>query len=304
MTLLEYFNKAAFSKDDERVIRQILVAPETEQIIARAEKAAIEKRANYRQRLDSLDARHDKGIVNAGATHQAAIRAREAAEAKLLAAREEERQASAAVYAAEAAKGAEACELRQALRDSRDTRLDDFWMYLDDAKGKLRHLTRITSFALASWTGKKSMRYETNADEVSALSVALKEAMGDVEDMTLLPLTRAEVSERLTAMTHKLEPMLDGFSLPTPRLDENGAVTLNRQALKFAEVLQDNGVAEPGDLQTQPRAVQAPPPKRQSVKRVTGQQSIAATQKPASVAKKCEAYAEVTMQDGTKKIFF
>lgn len=248
MTLRNYFNKATFTKDDERVIRQILEAPETEQIIARAEQATIENRKVLRQRLDNLDARHDKGIAAAGTKLQTAIRALEAAEVTIMAAREEERQARAMVYAAEAAKGAEAIELLHALRDSRDMRLDDFWLHLDDAKDKLRHLTRITAFPLHSWTGGKSVRYETNADEVSTLSTALKDAQAEVEGMTLLPLTRAEVSERLTALTHKLVAMLDAFSLPTPRLDEDGAVTLSREKLKFSDVLQENRVNEPGDM--------------------------------------------------------
>jgi len=260
MTLFNIFNKADFSKDDERVIRQILEAPETEQIVARAEQAAIENREVLRQRLDTLDARYDKEIANASAPLQAAVRAREAAEATLMAAREKEKQARAAVDAAVAAKGAEACELRQALTASRDLRLDEFYQHLDDAKDKLRHLTRITAFPLGSWTGTKSIRYETNADEVSVLSAALREAMREVEGMALLPLSRAEVSERLTALTHKLEPMLDGFSLPTPRLNENGAVTLNRERLKLVDILQENRVAEAGDMPApQPRTVQALP---------------------------------------------
>jgi len=286
MTLRDYFNKAVFSKDDERVIRTILEAPETEQIIARAEQAIIEKRRMLWQRLDSLDARHDKSIAAAGAAVQEAIRAREAAEANLLAAREEERQARAAADAAEAAKGVEAYELRQALRDSRDLRLDDFYRHLDDAKDKLRHLTRITAFPLRPWTGGKSIQYETNAAEVSALSTALKEAMAEVEAMTLLPLSRAEVSERLTAWTHRLEPMLDAFSLPTPRLDENGAVTLNRGRLKLADVLQENRVLEPDDLRTQEQSSQAPSPKPQSTKRAIAQKPVAATRKVAPVVKK------------------
>ncbi|MGN5480518.1 hypothetical protein ACTMU2_38435 [Cupriavidus basilensis] len=253
--LLDYFNKAHFTKNEEQVIRQILEAPETEQIIARAEQANIKNRHVLRQRLDSLDARHDKAIATAAAAVQKAVRAREAAEAKLLAAREEERQASAAVYAAEAAKGAEVCELRQALIASRDTRLDEFRQHLDEAKDKLRHLTRITAVPLASWTGEKSIRYETNADDVSALSVALKEAMKDIEGMALIPLMRAEVSERLTALTHKLEPMMDDFSLATPRLDENGTpLPLSREQFKLVDLLQENRVLEPGDM---PKAAMA-----------------------------------------------
>lgn len=259
MTFFNIFNKADFSKDDERIIRQILEAPETEQIIARAEQAAIENRKVLRQRLDSLDTRHDKHIAAAATKLQTATRALEAAESTLLAAREKETQARAVLYATEASKGAEASALRQALHASRDSRLDDFRLHLDDAKDKLRHLTTITSFPIRSWTGEKSVHYETNATDVSALSTALKDAIASVESMTLLPLARSEVSERLTALTHELTPMMDAFSLPTPSLDEQGAVILSRPKLRFSEVLQENRIHEPGDVPTQkPRAQPAP----------------------------------------------
>lgn len=53
--------------------------------------------------------------------------------------------------------------------------------------------------------------------------------------------------------------MLDGIFLPTPRLDEDGAITLNRERLNLANVLQENRVLEPGDLPTQRHTVQARP---------------------------------------------
>ena len=265
--LKRLFDKANFDKQDEVSIRTLLESPEAAKIFERAEQESIEKRRSLRGRLDAIDGKHDKVIVSAGATVQAAMRAVEAAEAKLLAAREEQRLACSALYAAESAKGVEACELRQALRESRDLRLDEYWAYLDDAKDKLRHLTRVTSFPLGSWAGEKSIRYESNAEEVSVLSAALKEALGDVERMALLPLSRAEVSERLTEMTHMLEPMMDAFSLPTPRLDENGLVTLSRERLSFLDVLQDNGVIEPADRPQPQQSFQPHTVKTVAVKR-------------------------------------
>ena len=160
--LRKFFDRADFSKQDEASIRTFMESPEAAEIFARAERGTIEKRKALRVRLDAIDAKHDKGIHNAGVTHQAAVRAVDAAEANLRAMREEERQASAALYAAEMAKAAEAAELRQALRDSRDTRLDDFRDHLDDARDTLRHLGKVTTIVHGSWTGDRDIGYESN----------------------------------------------------------------------------------------------------------------------------------------------
>lgn len=247
MTMFTFFGKANLTKRDEQALRQLIGSPEAEQIRERAERAIIEKRIALKAKLDTIDQRHDDDITAAGLAYQAAMRALEAAEAKLIAAREEEHRARTTSYALESVKLREAHELRQELIACCDVRLDEFHEHLSDAGDKLRHLTQITAFPHRSWTGEKSIRYVTNADEVAALSTAIKEAMADVSNMKLLPLTRGEVSERLTALTHKLEPALDKFSLPTPRLDVDGEVTLSRERLKLADVLQDNGLSEPGD---------------------------------------------------------
>ncbi|MCO5411093.1 hypothetical protein [Ralstonia mojiangensis] len=282
----KFFDRADFTKQDEASIRTFMESPEAAKIFERAESERIDQRKALRVRLDAIDAKHDKGIQNAGVTHQAAVRAVDVAEANLRSMREAERDASAALYATEMAKAAEAAELREALRDSRDTRLDDFYCYLDDAQDKLRHLGKITTIAQSSWAGERDVRYESNLGEVTALRDALQAALSDIDAMTLLPLSRAEVSERLTAWTHKLQPMLERFSLPTPCLDENGAVTLSRERLKFFEVLQDNGLCEAGDKpqSEQQQAVQAPPVKAAAVKRsfVTQKPPAARVSKPES----------------------
>lgn len=281
--LRKFFDRANFTKQDEASFRVLLESPEAVQIFERAERESIEKRKALRGRLDAIDATHDKGIHNASVTHHAAVRAVEAAEANLRAMREEERQASAALFAVEMAKVAEAAELREALRDSRDTRLDDFHAYLDDARDKLRHLGKITAIVQSGWAGERDVRYESNLDEVTALRDALQAALADIDVMTLLPLSRAEVSERLTEWTHRLHPMLESFSLPTPRLDENGAVTLSRERLKFFEILQDNGLCEAGD-KPETQQQQAVPPR--TVKAAATKPPVVPQKSPAARASK------------------
>lgn len=279
--LRKFFDRADFTKQDEASIRTFMESPEAAEIFARAERGTIEKRKALRVRLDAIDAKHDKGIHNAGETHQAAVRAVEAAEANLRATRENERQASAALYGAEMAKAAEAAELREALRDSRDTRLDDFHVHLADARDMLRHLGKITSIVQSGWAGERDVQYESNLGEVTALREALQAALSDIDAMTLLPLSRADVSERLTAWTHRLQPMLESFSLPTPSLDESGAVTLSRERLKFFEILQDNGLCEAGD-KPQPQQQQAVQP--HTVKAAATKRSVVTQKFPAARA--------------------
>ncbi|NKA92041.1 hypothetical protein GO283_00585 [Ralstonia solanacearum] len=182
-----------------------------------------------RSRLDGIDARHERNIAGARVTLQAATHAVEAAKSNLLAVREEERQALAALYAAESIKGDEARELRRELIDRRDTRGDEFHAHLHDAWDKLRHPAN------------------GNLDKANALRSQLQAAMSDVQGLARIPLTRAEVSERLTALSHRLEPKLHPFVLPRPMLDERGAVVLNRERLPFVEVLRDNGLLERSD---------------------------------------------------------
>lgn len=275
--LRKFFDRANFSKRDEESFRVLLESPEALQIFERAERESIEERKALRGRLDAVDGKHNPGINKAGEKHQAAVRAAEAAEVHLRSMREAEREASAALYAAEMVKAAEAAELRQALRDCRDSRLDEFHVHLTDAQDMLRHLGKITTIVQSGWAGERDVQYESNLGEVTALRNALQAALVDIDAMTLLPLSRAEVSERLTAWTHKLEPMLESFSLPTPRLDENGTVTLSRERLKFYEILEDNGLSEPGDKPQQQQAVQPHTMKPAAVKRSV------VTQKPSAV---------------------
>ncbi|MGT2458794.1 hypothetical protein ACU4GI_38980 [Cupriavidus basilensis] len=258
MTLFNFFDKANLTKRDEQVLRELIASPEAEQIRNRAEQATIAYRFTLKAKLGTIDERHNMSITAAGVVLQDAIRAREALEAQLVAARDAEKRTRAASNATESAKLREAHALQQELIASRDLRLDDFYRHLDGAADKLRHLGRITAFPHTSWSGEKSVTYETNAGDVAAFMAMLKDAMADVTGMALLPLTRNEVSERLTALTHKLEPALDAFSLPTPRLDVDGEVTLSRERLKLADVLQDNGIREPGDVPASATAQASP----------------------------------------------
>ena len=237
--LEQLFSKSKFSQEDENDIRTILESPESVRILERAEQERVQSRMALRSRLDDIDARHDRNIANASATLQAATRAVQAAESNLLAVREQERQARTALYAAELIKGNEARELRQELIDMRDTRGDEFHGHLQHAWDTARHLV------------------DDNLDDVIALRGLLQSAMSAIETMALLPLTRAEVSERLTALSHSLEPKLRAFALPCPMLDERGAVLLNRERLPFVEVLRDNGLFERGDVPKPQAAVPA-----------------------------------------------
>ncbi|TDY23934.1 hypothetical protein B0G81_4336 [Paraburkholderia sp. BL6665CI2N2] len=245
---LNLFNQAKFTAEDEKKVRDLLSSPELEKILDRVEQSHIEERVSLRKQLDSIDKRHDPAINDAAAARLDAGRKLDAARAQFEAAKEAEKNATQAVDVLERGKQAEDYNLRKQLIETRDTRLDDFRLHVDNAWQQARHMGSITAVKHKSWTGHESIEYVSNTDKVNACMALLTDARADIEAMTLLPLTRAEVSERLTAWTHKLEPSLDAFGIACPRLDEKGEVTTHRPPRKLHEVLQDNGVAEKADI--------------------------------------------------------
>jgi len=73
--------------------------------------------------------------------------------------------------------------------------------------------------------------------------------------MALLPLTRAEISERLMAITREIAPTLKKFDLCIPTLDEDGEVKVENPMTRPYDVLEANGVAVEGDLSIKERSV-------------------------------------------------
>ncbi|MDN8065930.1 hypothetical protein [Burkholderia vietnamiensis] len=246
---LNLFNRANFTVDDEKKIRDLLAAPELEKILDRVEQTHIDERIALRKQLDTLDKRHDPAIAEAEAARIEAAKKLDAARAQFDAAKQSDKDAAQAVNTLECLKRDDDYLLRKQLIESRDTRLDTFRDHADNALQQLRHLISITSAKHKSWaTGEKYIEYTSNADRVEACRELVKQAIAATHEMTLQPLTRAEVSERLTEWTHKLEPSLDAFGLPCPRLDEKGEVTTHRPLRPMHEVLSDNGLAERGDI--------------------------------------------------------
>ncbi|MGF6974911.1 hypothetical protein QFZ94_003361 [Paraburkholderia sp. JPY465] len=245
---LNIFNRANFSAEDEKKVRDLLSSPEMERILDRVEQTQVDERTILRKQLDSLDKRHDPVVAKATASLIEARVKLDEARAMFDAAKEAEKESAQAVYTLECLKRDEDYRLRKELIESRDTRLDGFRVHVDNAWQQMRHLISISSVTHKNWAGATSVEYESNAEKVDACMGLLKQASADTHAMALLPLTRAEVSERLTAWTHKLEPDLDSFGIACPRLDEKGEVTTHRPPRKLHEVLQEKGLAEKADI--------------------------------------------------------
>lgn len=246
---LNIFNRANFSAEDEKKVRDLLASPEMEQILDRVEQTHIEERATLRKQLDSLDKRHDPAIEKATATRVEAAAKLEAARALFDAAKAVDRQAAQGAETLAQLKRDEDYRLRKQLIESRDTRLDTFRDHADNAWQQMRHMISVTSAKQKSWaTGEKYVEYSSNADKVQTCMDLLKQASADTNAMALLPLTRTEVSERLTSWSHKLEPTLAAFGIACPRLDEKGEVTTHRPPRRLGDVLIENGLAERGDI--------------------------------------------------------
>lgn len=272
-----FINKADLNKDDERKIRELLESPEVEQIFNRAQQSILDKRAALRKQLDTIDQRHNRAIEEAGAAYAKAMREREVAEARLTEAREAERNAQMAAYGRDYSKLQEDQALRMELMESRDSRLSDFRLHLDGAWQKLRHLTQITEIRHRGWSGERSIEYLTNADQVQECRNLLNAAMADIDAMALLPLSRNDVSERLTEWTHKLAPKLKAFSLLCPILGQDGEVELPHVLRSLTDVLRDNGIADRGDTPKDEEAVKARPNKTAPPRLARAQAALART---------------------------
>lgn len=248
---MNIFNRSRtnFTETEEKKIRELLASPELESRLAEVDGRNVAKRAELKRRLDSLDERHDPGIEAAATQCSEAAQKIEALRAQLRQAEEAHRATVAAVAAVEQDKGREDFTTRQALYASRDLRLDQFLVHIGTAHSLVGHCTktwlRHTGF---SFIGQKTHVLESNNAEVIAAMALLKEARKQVESMALLPLTRAEVSERLTAISSEVAPTLKKFSIGWPVLAKDGEVELQAPHANALDVLTKNGVATDGDL--------------------------------------------------------
>ncbi|ASW00028.1 hypothetical protein [Paraburkholderia aromaticivorans] len=283
--MMKFFNRADLNKDDEKRIREILKSPEIESILDRAEQAAVAHRAELRRKLDTVAERHEAAIAEAGKAHAAAIRHREESEEQQRRAWELQMQAGGAEYAATHIRDAEKNKLLAELMGTADARLRDFGDLLGNQWQALRHLGSITEYKHKSWTGQTTVEYSTNTAEVNALMAQIEAAQAAIKEMALLPLTSAEVAERLTALTHEFQPKLEAFALPCPRLNEKGEVELSKERVGLDDTLRANGL--PTDAAPKagpaPRVVREParqhkaPTPARAVTSATGKAAAAVT---------------------------
>lgn len=244
---LNIFNRAHFTAEDEKKVRDLIASPEVEKILDRVEQAHVDERTALRNQLDSLDKRHEPAIEKATTARIDAAKKLEAGRAVFDAAKEADKLAAQHVESLAAAKRDEDYRLRKRLIESRDDRLDEFHRHLSNADELMRYLYSITEAKRRNLLGRMITEYSDNNAQVDACREVIKEALEDVTAMALLPLSRADVAARLTGWTHRLEPMLERFQVACPRLDEAGKVTTHRPQRSHAETIIANGLAEEGD---------------------------------------------------------
>ena len=249
------FARGQFSEADTRKIHDLINSPEGRKKLDEADKIKVEMRAELKQRLDTLNERFDAKIEQAATKRWDAekhlddlrkrlpVQIREAEEVCVV--------ARGAVGALEQDKGKEELDIKRELYESRDVRLDDYYIHIDTALNMINHLARqwpVFTGEYNIWTGKAIFGYDSNGTEVRAAMDLLKAAQKKIEAMLLLPLARAEISEHLIAISKEIGPTIKKFSLSCPVLNADGEVELSDSRLSNYLVLRTNGVEEIEDL--------------------------------------------------------
>lgn len=254
MKLLK-FGRNLSNEAREREIDEVLASPAWQAMRSAADKTNVETRAELKQRLDTLNERFDEKIEQAGAKHWAAQRdleeLRKKTQIQLREAEEAVVAARSAVWALEQAKNKEEFDTRRELYDSRDTRVDDYYMHLGNALGMIRHFVRVWPKLIGyhDRSGRAIYGSESNCEEVSSTMDLIKGAQKKLEEMLLLPLARVEIDERLTSISRELAPALRKFSQPCPVLNADGEVELSSPHLRTYQALQAAGAATNDDTQ-------------------------------------------------------
>lgn len=237
----KFFNRANLSQQDEREIRTLLASKEFEQIYLRAESEILDQRRALVKKLATLASRHDAGIETASNAVVAAAEKTRQAQAQLDAAKAAEKLAREEARRLETAKRADDFEIRKALTDGRDERLDDFWRIASSCRDKVRNLATVTGMRTErNVLGGRHTTYETNTEQVKAAMALIDEVQADLDRMALDAISRADVSEALTRHSHALAAALLPFDLEYPELDEHGDVKTSRLPVRFSDLIGDH----------------------------------------------------------------
>ncbi|KWI36359.1 hypothetical protein WM04_06900 [Burkholderia ubonensis] len=239
------FNRAQFSEQDARKIRQLIDSPEMLAKLNEIDQANVARRIELKEQLDSLDGRHDPAIESALKNDREAIAKVESLREQLRAAEEAQQKTATALFGARGQKDREFFTVRKELVDSRDLRGDQFLIHLGAAHDSLRHVVRFWFETDGrNWLGHQRIVERCNAADVDAVMDSVKQSLKTVEDMALEPLTHGEITERLNAISSELGPRLKEFLVPWPFIDEEGQVRLETNFTRDREVT----VHRPGSI--------------------------------------------------------
>ncbi|NHH80712.1 hypothetical protein [Burkholderia gladioli] len=239
--------RAKFTEREEKDIRKLLESPEIGRIIERAESELVNERASLKQKLDSVESNHKNEIEELGSQLLAASEDLEKARLALNEAIKKEQYARGALYGAEMQKTYEDNSLRQQLYETRDKRIDDFLFHLDDSRERARGIIITTEFTKKNIIGGVQTHFESNLDEIKSILSEIDEARNSITSYALLPLSRHEISERLTSWTHKLTPILGKHDILCPYLDESGEVKMDFKikSSEFIALAHRDRIADP-----------------------------------------------------------
>ncbi|KVR43361.1 hypothetical protein WK18_18140 [Burkholderia ubonensis] len=254
MKLLK-FGRNQSNEAREREIDEVLASPAWQAMRMAADKTNVETRAELKQRLDTLNERFDKEIEQAGVKCQEAERyledLRKRTQAQIREAEEALVAARSAAWTLENNKNKEEFNTRNELYASRDTRGDEFFEHLGNARSMINHFVRTWPKIIGyhPYSGTAIYGSESNNKEVLAALDLIKGAQKRLEEMALLPLSRVDIDERLNSISRELAPTLQKFSQPCPVLNADGEVELSTPRLRTYYALQAAGAATKEDTQ-------------------------------------------------------
>ncbi|WP_322021828.1 MULTISPECIES: hypothetical protein, partial [unclassified Burkholderia] len=237
-----------------RELNEMRATPVWQALRTDVDKANVAKRAELKQRLDAIPELFAAQIEQAGEKHMAQVHAldelRKNMQVQIREAEEAIVVARSAVWTLEQKRNKEEFDIKRELYDSRDMRIDEYFEHLSEAYGMIRHFVR-------TWPRLVGYRYgstpiyaeESNAKEVQRALDLIKDSHKKLEEMALLPLSRAEVDERLNAISSDVARAFRSFSYPYPVLNADGEVELTTPRLRTYYALQAAGAATNDDTQ-------------------------------------------------------
>ncbi|WP_341313894.1 hypothetical protein WN982_00355 [Paraburkholderia sp. IMGN_8] len=226
---MNIFNRNRSSLSEaEATIQELLSLPEFLDHRNRIEARKVAKRVEVRRQLDTVDERHEAPIKAALVKESKLADQISTLREELDNLNNEMRDAQLALFSVRQVREKEFFDLQKTLYDSRDLRIDEFQIQLNAVRDSLRNQLRFQTEIVGKneWINTPIFADRSNFDEISTGVGLADKALATLQKMPLEPLTRAEISERLTGMSSTIAPICRKLGIAWPVINDDGEVQL------------------------------------------------------------------------------